>query len=264
MQTSTLRPGLLVSLNTTVAGNVSYARQEIEPEHMLDNGMSKAARWQTSKLITDAAEDERARMVRSKARAVITAVCARSAFGLLCPETKASELESAIREARRLTDEFNETATLSRVGVYVITGRVAPDDVEAVRAINSEIRELLATMANGIETLDVERVRDAANRARNLEDMLTDQAKERVREAIATARSAARKIAKAGESAAVEIDRSAIRRVQEARSAFLDIDEAQEVAMPQAAEQELDLTPETTPLKPIAARLAAWDDVDIT
>ena len=38
MQTNTLRPGLLVSLKTSIRGNVSYQYRDIEPEHLVENG----------------------------------------------------------------------------------------------------------------------------------------------------------------------------------------------------------------------------------
>jgi hypothetical protein len=243
MQTSTLRPGLLVSLNTTISGNVTYKRREIEADHITDQG-TKEASWQTDRTIFDPVEDEKARIVRSKARSLVTAVCARSAFGLLCPESKAANLDAAISDARKLADEFNATANLSRVGVYVITGRIAQDDVEAVRAINSEVRELMAAMAAGIGNLDVEQVREAANKARNISSMLTPEAQDRIAIAIKTARDAARKIVQAGEQAAQEIDLVAMRKIEEARTAFLDLDETPtDVAAPELEQRALDLDP---------------------
>ncbi len=44
MQTSTLRPGLLVSLKTSVTGNVVYRRKDIEPDHRTKDGVQRA-RW---------------------------------------------------------------------------------------------------------------------------------------------------------------------------------------------------------------------------
>jgi len=167
MKSTTLRPGLLVSLKTSLRGNVSYAKTVIEAEHKTDDG-AEQARWETERRIQNPAEYERAKTVRSKAGSLIRSVCAHSAFGLLCPESKAEELSAAITSAHQLVDEFNRAAEPSRVGVYVITGRVAPDDVEAVKAINSEIRDLLAAMSEGVKNVDVKTIRDAADRAKQL------------------------------------------------------------------------------------------------
>jgi hypothetical protein len=257
MQISTIRPGIFVALNTAIDGNVSYTRTEIEAEHLLDNGMSKAARWETAKLVADASEHERATIARSKARSVVTACCAKAAIGYLCPNERADDLESAVKEALRIAEEFNVSASLTRVNVYVKTFRVEQDDVEAVRQINKQVRQLIDDMASGVQRLDVDAVREAANTARQLSDMLSDDAQEKIQVAIKTSRDAARKIVKAGESAAVEIDRAAVRKIEEARAAFLDLDEAQDVAAPQAAASELDLAPETiTP--PQEYKAAGW------
>jgi hypothetical protein len=239
---NTLRPGLLVSLKTTVHGNVSYQRRVIEADHVV-NGGAKRASWETERTISDPEEHEAAATARSKASSLVRAICARSAFGLLCPESSEPELEKAIAAAREVAEEFNNKARLSRVTVYVITGRIAPDDVEAVRAINSEVRDLLAEMSEGIRNLDVKAVRDAAGRAKNLGSMLSPDAEARIQIAIEAARSAARKIVKAGEQAAQEIDRVAIKRITEARTAFLDLEDAREVATPQETSRALDLMP---------------------
>src|SRR5215831_16187739 len=231
MQTSTLRPGLLVSLKTSIRGNIRYDHRDIEREHLTEDGR-QLAKWETERTISDPLEYEAATKVRSKVRSIVSSVCANSAFGLLCPEKSTDDLDNAIAEARRLTDEFNATAKLTRVRVYVIAGRIAPDDVEAVRAINSEVRDLLANMADGIRNLDVKAVRDTANRARDIGRMLTPDAQARIQTAIDAARSTARQIVKAGEQAAQEIDQRTIRRITEARTAFLDLEPVAEVAVP--------------------------------
>jgi hypothetical protein len=235
---STLRPGLLVSLKTSVRGNVSYNRVDLEND---SDGKTETARWETERKIADAKEHEAALKARSKAVSLVRGVCAKSAFGLLCPESGAAKLDEAIAEGRKITDAFNATATLTRVSVYVIAGRVAPDDVEAVKAINSEIKDLLADMERGLRNCDVKVVREAANKAKNVGMMLSDEAQERVKIAIKTARDSARKIVQAGEQAAQEIDKRAIRKITEMRTAFLDLDEQTEVAKPVEQGRTLDL-----------------------
>jgi hypothetical protein len=243
---TTLRPGLLVSCKTSVTGNVDYRKEEIEAEHVLDNGQTTQARWETTRTIEDKEEHEAAIKVRGKALAMIRGVCARSAFGLLCPNNKESDLVAAIRDARALTDEFNKTSKLTRIGVFVIAGRVAQDDVEAARAIRSEVAELVALMSEGIKALDADSVRDACNRAKNVSQMLAPEGQERVQEAILLARSAARTIVKAGESAATEIDAATIRKLEGARLGFLDMDETETehtIAEVSSASRALDFEP---------------------
>jgi hypothetical protein len=259
MQTSTIRPGLLVSLKTSIRGNISYEHRDIEQEHLTDDGR-KLAKWETERSISDPAEYDAAVKVRSKVRSVVSSVCANSAFGLLCPEKSIDDLDNAIAEARRLADGFNATAKLTRVWVYVIAGRIAPDDLEAVRAINSEVRDLLAVMADGVANLDVTAVRSAADRARDIGRMLSPDAQTRIQGAIDAARSAARRIVKVGEAAAQEIDQRTIRRITEARTAFLDLDEpAVEIAAPAAEARALDLEPtpeiKSAPASPVMFEL---------
>ena len=252
LNTTTLRPGLLVYVSVRMKGNVDYKRQEIEAEHFTATGELESA-WETKKRISDPAEFEQATKAQSKARAVIAAVCSQTAFGLLCPEAKASDLAKAKVEADKIVAEFNRYAKNSRLILNYLTGRVAPDDVTAVTAINKEVRDLLVEMQEGIKTLDVKRVRDAATEARQLGAMLSDNAKLRIEEAIEGARKVAREInkaAKAGEQAALAIDNTVLRNLTDARTAFLDIDvpavEAEAVA-PAIEGRAVDLTTDEPP-----------------
>ena len=151
-----------------------------------------------------------------------------------------------IAKARQVAVDFNARAKVTELAVYVIVGRVAQDDVEAVRAINSEVRDLMRDMTVGIKELDVKRVRDAANRARSVGSMLTPEAAERVKAAIDAARGAARQITKAGEEAAKEVDREAIKKINQARTAFLDLDASAVLPTraPAARGRAVDLAPE--------------------
>jgi hypothetical protein len=243
IQASTLRPGLLVSLKTTLTGNTRYTKQTIEGEHVTAAGEQRA-RWETERVVSDPAEKELADKARGKASGLIRGVCAKSAFGLLCPEADADRLTEAVAEARKVADEFNAMAKLSRLYVNVITGRIAPDDVEAVKAINSEVRDLLAEMEDGVKRLDVKAVRDAAARARSVGQMLSQDAQVRLQFAIDAVRQTATAINKAGDAAAVEIDKRTLRTLAEARTAFLDLDDAKEVKAPKAKAAALDLDPD--------------------
>lgn len=242
-ETSTLRPGLLVSLKTSVNGNVQYAKRTIEEDHVTATG-SKLAVWETERKITDPLEHEKAQRARSEARHAIVAVCSTTAFGLLCPEDKADKLDEAIAKAREIVDAFNRTATVSRLGVYVICGRVAQDDVEAMRAINSEVRDLMDSMSEGIKNLDVKAVRAAANKARTIGQMLSTEASDKIKVAIEQARQTASKYAKAGEGASQEVDLLAIKRIEQQRFAFLDLGDHDEVAVPVGTGRAVDFAPD--------------------
>ena len=255
IQATTLRPGLLVSLKTSVTGNVSYAKETLEREKRTADGSLKA-RWQTERTITDPEEYEAAQKARSAAGVIVRRVCASSAFGLLCPESQADDLEEAIRAARKIAEDFNATAKLTRLSVYVITGRIAADDVEAVRAINNEVRELIDAMTTGVQNVDVKVVRDAANRARALGQMLQPEAQARIQIAIDAARNCARRMVQAGEQAAQEIDKRTLRSLAESRMAFIDMDDEKPVVAERATGRSVDLEP-VAPVKPVKAKRGA-------
>lgn len=235
----TLRPGLLVSLKTSIHGNVHYLKTEIEAQHETADGAK--ARWETERTIADPVEHEAAKKARSKAAGLIRRVCKQSAFGLLCPEEDAGRLAEAVRDARVIADEFNKAAQISRLTVYVITGKVSPDDAEAVKAIKSEIRELMEMMEGGVGQADAAAIRDAASRAKELGAMLSEDAAAKVQIAVETARAAATRIVKDGASQAS--DEAAVRKIASMRTAFLDLDEVGEIAAPKAKAAALDIAP---------------------
>lgn len=239
--TSTLRPGFLVSLKTSVHGNVQYKTTDIDNKKLKDGALK--AKWETERTILDPVEHEAAIKCRSKVRSLITGVCSASAFGLLCPETAAEDLEAAIADARKEAERFNETAKLSRVQVYVIFGRIAQDDMEAVRAINSEVSELLKDMEDGVQNADIKVIREAANKAKSIAEMLNIEAKTQAQIAIDAARKVARTLAQA-EGKTVEVDRRAIRLIKESRSVFLDLDEQEEIATPKSKGRQVELATE--------------------
>lgn len=254
---STLRPGLLVGLTIRITGNVSYKTKDLEARHKDDDG-SERARWETERVIQNAAELRRAEKVRSTARQLISKVCARSSFGLLCPNAWEKELYEAIAQGRRLAAEFNSKSRCTEVGVHAIVGRVAQDDVEAARAINAEVRDLMRQMTDGLKDLDVKRVREAAAKARSVGMMLSEEAQGKVKIAIEAARASARKLVAAGEEAAKAIDKEAIKTINQSRTAFLDLEEGDLLpAKPAARGRAVDLAPEApkpekkaTPKKP--------------
>jgi hypothetical protein len=177
----------LVGLSTNIRGGIEYRTRVIEEEHLTADG-AEAAKWETERRIADPDEFERAKKARSKARNAIVRVCAPSDFGYLCPEDRVADLEAGLAEARRVADAFNATAQVTHLSVNVMTGRILPDDQEAVRAINSEMTSLLSQMERGIQRIDVKMIRDAADQAKRVGAMLSLDANERVMKAVEVAR----------------------------------------------------------------------------
>lgn len=246
----TLRPGLLVSLKSTVTGGVRYDRKDLAAktaETIIPGVSTVVEKWETTKVIENADEFERATQVRGKCRTLVTAVCAASDFGLLCPASREFDLARAIEEAKRIAAEHNRTATRSFVSVYVITGRIAADDAEAARAVASEVRGLVEEMEAGVKAADPEAIRKAANKAKNLGAMLTDDASAKVQSAIESARVAARdivrRVEKGGEEAAKVIAEMDLAALSAARGAFLDLDDVKPTEAQPVDAAALDLAP---------------------
>jgi len=260
----TLRPGLLVSLSARVSGGVAYDRKDLDATDAANAVAGTAAavsKWETTKVIDDPAEYERAVETRNKARRTVSAVCAASDFGLLCPSTREFDLTRAIEEARRLADEHNRTARRSFVGIYVITGRVSQDDAEAIRAIRSEIMGLISEMNAGIEAADPARIRKAAQAAKSLGSMLTPEAGAKVTSAIEEARAAAtaivRRVEKGGETAATVIAEVDTAALNAARAAFLDLDDVKAVESAPVEVAAVDFAPAEAQPAPVSAPTAA-------
>lgn len=256
MPTTYLRPGLLVSLKSTVTGGVRYNRTTLDAPQA--TGAAEVSRWETIKVVVDPAEHEEAIKIRGRCRTMILSLCTKGEF-CLAPADKEFDLLRTIDEAQKLARDFNARARSTRVEVYAIVGRVAESDEQAARAIGAEIRALLDTMRTGIQAADVEAIRKAANEARDLGRMLSDEVQGKVSAAIEEARTAARaivkRITKEGEQAASVVADLKIDEINRAAYAFLDLDGARAFEpLPVTAQGALDLgtpaEPQITPPTP--------------
>jgi len=254
MLTRTLRPGYLVSLKTSVDGGVHYYRKDLDLT--VPSIGENVSRWETTKVVDNPEEFDLASQVRNKCRSLIGAPCVNTAFGLVCPTASESDLSAAVDQARELVDTFNAAAETCRVRVYVIRGRIADNDSEALSALAREVRDLFTEMQNGIANVDVKAVRDAASRALKLGAMLDDDAQERINAAVEQAREAARelvkRVGKAGEDATTVLQQINVDAIERARTAFLDFEEGSAEAVPVPG-RAVDLTSETATPAPTSA-----------
>jgi hypothetical protein len=163
---------------------------------------------------------------------MISRVCARSAFGLLCPTDKANALEDAIAESRALVAAFNKQAKATQVSVYVLKGKIAETDQEAAEAIADELKGLLGEMRNGILMADVDAIRDAATTALQMGKMLDEQTTRKIGAAVEEARNVAseirRRLAEEADTVAGYVQEVKLINLSESRFAFLDTDEVGE------------------------------------
>lgn len=242
---TTLRPGYLVSVKTSVRGNVSYEKQDLD---FLRIDAGTKTTWSTERIVLDEAEQVKAAETIGKARSLIKSVCSVTDFGYLCPTSLVEDLDRAVAEARALVKEFNANSKVTRVRLKFYKGYVADNDKDAIAAINEEVRDMLDDMREGLAELDVTKVREAASKATQLGQMLAPEAEMRIGLAVKAVREKATEIAKAvkaGSQASIAIDRATIQRIAEARTAFLDIEqEDREIVQPEAHARAIDLSPE--------------------
>jgi hypothetical protein len=224
-----IRPGIMVSLKPRNRGGVSYVRTDLEKE-VPGVGGSLVEEWRTRKVVESPEETDRAKRTIGKAASLVRAVCVSTNFGLLCPLDREGELDAAWREARRLVEEHNATAETTHLAIYMMKGQVAGTDEEAARSITEEVRGLVEQMNSGIDRLDVEVIREAASKAKQLEEMMEAEQAATVGAAVKAARSAARLITKrAGEDPKLVLLDVQRGDLEKARMAFLDLGEDAEV-----------------------------------
>jgi hypothetical protein len=228
--TSVIRPGILVALRTSVTGGITYNRVDLDADadKPAEEGAS-VARWETTKIVTDPKELERATKVRSEAVAQISKVCVRTSFGLLAPAGAEGSLDEAHAKARELVAAHNAAATHTKVEIHLLKGRIASTDEEAARAIASEVTSLLRDMERSVQRLDPESIRAAATKAAAMGAVLGEDKAAAVGKAVEAARTAARvivkRVQKSGEDGARVLLDLQTGDIERARMSFLDMDE---------------------------------------
>lgn len=222
----TIKPGWLVSLKTRLVGGVRYQTTDLGTER---DGERVDEKWETVKHIDDASELKRASETRSKARGFVAGVCVHTPFGLLCPESDGELLEARLSEALDLCSLHNAGARFTRVDLFVLRGLIARDDKQAVRAIFSDLRDLVTDLKAGIKACNVEDIRAAASRAKQLGRMLDSQQADKVNRAVHAARQVARamvrQIDERGQAVLdTVLTEISTKPIDDLRFAFLDLD----------------------------------------
>lgn len=185
---------VMVSLKSVLQGGVEYARTDIEQR---SEGEAQIARWETTKVVEDAEEHARAVQVRGQCVNMVRSVCAKTAFGLICPASAREELGAAKAHAQEIAAEFNATAKTCRIRVYVLEGVIADQDSGAIQAIASEVRELLSDMSESVGRNDASGAREAVSRAAQIVSVLNNGSAETLTAAIGAARTLARALVRA-------------------------------------------------------------------
>lgn len=247
MTTQVIKPGILVALRTSVGGGVSYQREDIRDDQGTEQASGeqrrKVEKWKTTKIVTDQVEHEEASKTRSNALSLIRRQCVETSFGLLAPAANEAELDAAIKDARAQVRAFNERSRYSKISVNVLKGRVASTDEEAVRAVSAELADLMREMNRGVQNLDPQAIRAAAQKATKMQQVLGEAQAMQVTAAVEAARKAAREIVrrveKGGEEAATVLRDLQTSAIETARVSFLELEGGE--ALPEQSMPEADL-----------------------
>lgn len=191
---NTIKPGILVSLKSTVTGGVNYERNDLRAETAATG--AEVRHWKTTCYTADPDEHARATKVRNRAIYCVRSLCADTALGLVCPLEREVELRAAIEDMRRIVDEYEATARYTHVRVTVYRGTVDATDAENVNAVAEEVARIVSYMAEALARRDVKAIRDAATDAASLAMIVSDDAAQKLVRAIEAARDAANQIAK--------------------------------------------------------------------
>lgn len=230
-ETQVMVPGILVALKTSVRGGVEYHQIPLEED---DEGRVK--KWETTRLMDDPAERKAAGELSAKASSLVSKLCVRTSFGMLCRIDKERELDAAVAEMRTLVRAWNSEARHSFVYASAIKGRIADNDEEALRAILDEAKDLLDQMDRGLSESDVEMIRGAAMRAKRLSEMMTEDPAGQISAALTAARSAARAIVKRSADMSNELAATTLtvkkQAFDEARFSFLEMSAEVAEALP--------------------------------
>jgi hypothetical protein len=251
MPTVTLKPGLLVSIRTRHQGGVKYDRVDLTADASVVSDKAEVSRWETTKIVDDVEEFDRASKVAGKCGSLIRAICAYSEFGYLCRADREAELDEAIADARRRAEDFNASAKTTRVSVFALKGRIAESDAEAAKAVGADLLALIEGMQTGVQTMNVKDIRDAANKARKLVTMVDEATAKRVKDAVDQARDIATELRKkldngaSGVAEATEYVQAVdLTALASARAVFLDLEEPVGrvvAAVPMGSEIDIDI-----------------------
>lgn len=189
-----LRPGVLLSLRVSHKGGASYT--QIDREQTTDKVGAEVTRWKTERRIEDPEEYERGSKLRNKCRTIITGACLQTPFGLICPLDQIKKLNDAMQTARATAAQFNSSAKHSWIVIGALRGKIEQNDTEAMRAIGTELKDLLRRMKEEVSQANPTNVRDLAWRAKQLGGMLEDTQQTQIDKAVKAARKAASEIAK--------------------------------------------------------------------
>ena len=262
-----LKPGIVVNLKSSINGGVAYQRRELEAPEASDD--VDVARWETTRITSDAGEHKRAVQIRSAALARIRSECYATRVGFLfCRPGREPELRKAVEDSREMIREFNATALHTRIAVFPLLIEFRDADETICRAIRDEMIVLLDDLERGVRDLDVDAIRRAANQAKRSGAILDGTQSRRVGAAISYARRTAREITRQIEDRGAALANAAFEArasfIRESRFAFLDMDDSPGALAAPDLVAQVDQAPDVAVEANNAALIAALAYVDPT
>lgn len=239
-----IRPGILVTLSTSIEGGIQYERIDLKAERADDGALIEE--WETQKTTEDPEEYEEAVKVRQKVRSLVKSCCVWTPFGMICPHDEVANLDRAFREAAERVEAFNADAQTCRVVYRSLRGEIAEDQVESIQSIREHVGALVSEMQSALRDGDVASIRDCASQATQMGRLLEQDSDARglLGRAVKAARSAAReivrKVEKQGDSLVSVLNEANLSAVSQARFVFLEADALERPVSPKLDATEYD------------------------
>lgn len=221
-----LRPGFLVCFSTRVENGVEHLKSQVREEVLPDGAVRKE--WQAATIIHDPEEFKAVSVLRSRVRNIMKGVTTNTGFALMCPREDEQRLSAAITEMDALALGWNETSKVYKLRVSTVLAEIAENKADAIKAIKSEVVDLLARMEAATRAGSVRDIRAAANEAAQkvaLLDLESEDGDDEIAQALAVARGVARKIVKrvekGGEDLAAVLEQQNLEPIAAARLRFI-------------------------------------------
>lgn len=202
-----IRPGVLVTLRSSVQGGVYYDREEMAVDQDAGGAESGGSTrvWKTTQRVPDPEEYARAKRVRGRAVSAIWNRSVKTVYGLICTDDDKPALDEAIKKAMDEVQAFNAGAKHTKVTLNVLRPRLVLG--ETSEAIAAETSEAVDALDASVESGDVQAIRKAANEAAEISRLLDGGLRERIVQKV----KAAREAATAAAAAAREPEKAAAR-----------------------------------------------------
>jgi hypothetical protein len=135
--------GTLVTELVSLKGGIHYDRK-YEDSYFDDN--AEIRQWKTVSRIDNPQERLDAQRLRGKIYQLVRSCCVKTPVGLICDDSRKSELIKALQEVKKERDQFNKQAKTCRVTTHHACFEVKSDNHETISAIMEQIAEVASNV----------------------------------------------------------------------------------------------------------------------